>query len=125
MQTTTTLTMIAVALLWSQEGMAQANLTGPQIRTLVSGRSASWVRGDGQYSGTITYHRDGRLTSNAKVMGMTMPISGTWEIKGDRFCRTISLDPVPTRCQTVVPVSAGRYRFVNEDGSTATITSFR
>ncbi len=121
----TMLTAIAPMLMWSPGAEAQANLTGPQIRKLVSGHSASWVRGDNQYSGTITYHRDGKLTSDAKVMGMSMPISGTWEIKGDRFCRTISLDPVPTRCQTVVPVSARTFRFVNEDGSTATITTFR
>jgi hypothetical protein len=122
---TTALTVIALVLLWSAPANAQASLTGQEIRKLVAGRSASWVRGDGQYSGTITYHRDGKITSETKVMGMPLSLKGTWEIKGDRFCRTISLDPVPTRCQTVVPVSARTFRFFNEDGSLATITSFR
>jgi hypothetical protein len=122
---TTALIVIALVLLWSAPANAQANLTGQEIRKLVAGRSASWVRGDGQYSGTITYHRDGKITSETKVMGMPLSLKGTWEIKGDRFCRTISLDPVPTRCQTVVPVSARTFRFFNEDGSLATITSFR
>ena len=121
----TSLTVLALVLLWSPEGKAQASLTGPEILKLVSGRSASWVRAGGQYSGTITYHRDGRLTSETKVMGAPLSLKGTWEVKGDRFCRTISLDPVPTRCQKVVPVSGRTFRFFNEDGSLATITSFR
>jgi hypothetical protein len=107
------------------ESMAQANLTGVEIRKLVSGRSASWVRGDGRFSGTITYHPDGRLTSLVKVMGAPISVSGTWEVRGDRFCRIVSLDPVPTRCQNVFPVSRSTFRFVNEDGSLATTTSFR
>jgi hypothetical protein len=116
---------IVLILLWPAQASAQAKLTGAEIRKLVAGRSATWVRGDGQYSGTITYHRNGTITSQTKVMGAPLSLKGTWEVKGDRFCRTISLDPVPTRCQTVVPVSAGTYRFLNEDGSVATITSFR
>ena len=121
----TMLTVVALALLLCSESKAQTNLPGTEIRRLVSGQSASWVRADGQYSGTITYHRDGRLTSEVKVMGRPMSLSGTWEVLGDRFCRTISLDPVPTRCQKVVPVSGRTFRFVNEDGSLATTTSFR
>ena len=104
---------------------AEAPLSGEEIRSLVSGRSAQWVRGDGSYSGSITYHTDGRLSSRVTVMGAAMEVSGTWSIEGDRFCRTIKLDPRPSRCQSVVRSSGKTYRFLESDGSLATTTTFQ
>ena len=103
---------------------AEGPLSGEEIRTLVSGRSAQWVRGAGSYSGSITYHADGRLSSRVTVMGAAMTVSGTWSVQGDRFCRTIKLDPRPSRCQCVVRSSGKTYRFLEPDGELATTTTF-
>ena len=106
----------------------EAGLKGAEIRRLVTGRSANWVTGDGRYSGTITYRPDGAIDATASVLGAQMPVAGTWRIEGDRFCRTMRLDPTPTRCQRVVraPGEGGQvYRFLDEDGSVATVTTFR
>jgi len=103
---------------------AQERLSGPEIRRLVSGRSASWTTPDG-YKGSITYNPNGTLSASTRILGTDQRLSGTWEIRGDRFCRSIALDLVRTRCQTVQRVSAGTFRFYNEDGRLATVTTFR
>jgi hypothetical protein len=102
---------------------AQAPLEGPAIRSLVSGKSASWVSAEGR-SGVITYNRDGTIAAKARVMGMNFAVSGTWEVKGNRFCRTIRMDSPPTKCQTVVPAGGKTYRFIGENGKLATTTTF-
>ena len=38
----------------SSPALAQAQLSGSDIRRLIVGRTASWVTGDGRYSGTST-----------------------------------------------------------------------
>jgi hypothetical protein len=111
------------ASLLSATGHAQGHLDSAEIQRLVAGQSANWVRHDGR-TGAITYHRDGKLVSQVTVFGRSMDVPGTWEVKGDRFCRTIRMDSPPTRCQRVFRVRGGVYRFVNDDG-TATTTTFR
>lgn len=98
-------------------------LAGDAIRALVSGRSASWVNAEGR-TGTIRYSPDGTIAASVKIMGMTIAVAGTWEVKGDQFCRTIRMDPTPTRCQSVVPVSGKIYRFYDAGGKLATTTTF-
>lgn len=102
---------------------AAGELDDAAIKRLVAGRSASWVSAEGR-SGVITYHGDGKLSARAKVMGMMMPVSGSWEVKGGKFCRTIRMDSPPTKCQTVVQVSGKTYKFYNANGTLATTTTF-
>jgi len=110
-------------LLGAEAASAQA-LTGPEIRRLVSGRSASWVNSGG-YTGTITYLPNGVIQARANVFGTSMSVSGTWAVRGDRFCRAMSMGPSGTSCQQVVRAGGRTYRFLNEDGSLATTTTFR
>jgi hypothetical protein len=105
------------------EASAQA-LSGPEIRRLVSGRSASWVNASG-YTGTITYLPNGVIQAKANVFGTSMNVGGTWSVRGDRFCRAMNMGPSGTSCQQVVRAGGGTYRFLNEDGSLATTTTFR
>jgi hypothetical protein len=102
---------------------ADTPLSGDAIRKLVSGRSASWVSAEGR-SGTITYNPDGTIAAKARAMGMNFSVKGTWEVKGNRFCRTISMDSPPTKCQTVIPAGGKTYRFIGENGKLATTTTF-
>lgn len=116
----------ALAVDGSPVALAQeAGMSGPEIRRLVTGRTGAWVTGDGRYSGSITYRPDGVIEATASVLGAQMPVAGTWRIEGDRFCRTMRLDPTPTRCQRVVRAGGQVYRFLDEDGSVAAITTFR
>lgn len=101
--------------------IAETALDGRSIYRIVAGKSASFVRSDGR-SGTVTYHNGGKLVSKVQVFGRPFNVEGTWRVRGDRFCRTVSLDRPPTRCQQVVRVSGRTYRFINEDGSTTTTT---
>jgi hypothetical protein len=105
------------------EASAQA-LSGPEIRRLVTGRSASWVNSGG-YTGTITYLPNGVIQAKANVFGTSMNVGGTWSVRGDRFCRAMNMGPSGTSCQQVVRAGGGTYRFLNEDGSLATTTTFR
>jgi len=105
------------------EASAQA-LSGPEIRRLVTGRNASWVNASG-YTGTITYLPNGTVQAKANVMGTSMNVSGTWSVQGDRFCRAMSMGPGGTQCQQVVRAGGQTYRFLNQDGSLATTTTFR
>lgn len=102
---------------------AQSTLDGTAIKRLVSGRSASWVNAEGR-AGVITYHHDGKLSAQAKVMGMTIPVSGTWEVRGNKFCRTIRMDSPPTKCQSVIRARGSTYHFIGENGKLATMTTF-
>ena len=105
------------------EASAQA-LSGPEIRRLVAGRSASWVNASG-YTGTITYLPNGVIQAKANVFGTSMNVGGTWSVRGDRFCRAMNMGPSGTSCQQVVRAGGGTYRFLNQDGSLATTTTFR
>jgi hypothetical protein len=96
----------------------------PRIRRLVAGRSASWVNASG-YTGTITYLPNGVIQAKANVFGTSMNVGGTWSVRGDRFCRAMNMGPSGTSCQQVVRAGGGTYRFLNEDGSLATTTTFR
>ena len=107
----------------SGHASAQA-LSGPEIRRLVTGRSASWVNSGG-YTGTITYLPNGTIQAKANVFGTSMNVSGTWAVQGDRFCRAMSMGPSGTSCQQVVRAGGQTYRFLNENGSLATMTTFR
>ena len=113
-----------VAVMVAGEAASAQGLSGPEIRRLVTGRSASWVNSSG-YTGTITYRPNGTIQAKANVFGTSMNVSGSWQVRGDRFCRAMSMGPSGTSCQQVVRAGGQTYRFLNEDGSLATTTTFR
>ena len=56
------------------------------LRKLIAGKT--WAYDYEGARGTVTYHRDGTFSYDAaNVMG-----SGKWQIRGDRFCQTVSQD---------------------------------
>lgn len=60
---------------------AGRELTGAEIRTLVSGKTAQFT---GPYSGTITLKEDG----SASLQFASGPrFSGKWWVEDDKFCR--------------------------------------
>jgi len=99
-------------------------LSGEEIKRLVTGRVGSWTTADGRYSGTTLHRPSGILSSKVKLFGQMKDIPGTWEVKGDRFCRSVPMDLVRTRCQSVVR-SGNSYQFINENGKLATVSTFR
>jgi len=104
---------------------AQDALSGSEIRRTISGKSGSWVTGDKQYSGSTTWAAGGTLSGSVKTGDSVQPFTGRWEVRGNRLCETISIDPEGTRCHQMVKLSGSSYRLVGEDGRPASTVTVR
>ena len=88
-------------------------LTGDQIRSALAGTT---LTGTGSRGGTweATYAKDGTLS--LIVVDSSWSDSGTWEVKGDRYCSERSKRAY--RCLDVYKVSDSEFHFIDDRGQT-------
>jgi hypothetical protein len=125
-QMTSLALLTAIALLaGSSVASADQRLGGGEIRKVLAGKTASWVTGNGQFSGKTSWSGTGSLNGTVLLNGNVQPFSGSWEVKGDRLCSTIAMDPRGTRCQTMSRVTRNKYHFIGDDGSLESVVTFQ
>mgnify|MGYP000955720674 CR=1 FL=1 len=91
-----------VAMLAAWPANAQ-DMTGAELHALLDGGKTIKLGGKGEgYSGTLNVKGDGKASGKAKTDdGSQLNISGTWTIKGDKFCRKWkALDGGKQVCET-------------------------
>lgn len=83
------LILFALSMTAIPAGAAEKTLSEADLTKLLAHGKTLALGGKGMgYTGTVTLTADGRGDGSAKTDdGTVIPISGTWRIKGDRFCR--------------------------------------
>jgi hypothetical protein len=98
-------------LLISGMASAAAPLSGDQIKTLLSGNSASGFADALGKDYTAYYAADGKLVQD---LGKGKRRQGTWKITDNNFCTQFPTEP--ERCTKVVPGESGEYVRMKDDG---------
>ncbi len=98
-------------LLISGMANAAAPLTGDQIKTLLSGNSASGFADALGKNYTAYYGADGKLVQD---LGKGKRRQGTWTITDNNFCTQFPTEPA--RCTKVMPGDNGEYVRIKDDG---------
>ena len=96
---------------------ADETMTGVQLTELLSAGKTIKLGGPGMgYSGELVLTPDGKGKGEAKTEdgSKTFAIEGTWEIKGDAFCRTwTDLDEGKEVCETWVMTEPKKVKVMN------------
>jgi hypothetical protein len=87
------------------------SLSGDQIKTLLSGNSASGFADALGKDYTAYYAADGKLVQD---LGKGKRRQGTWKITDNNFCTQFPTEP--ERCTKVVPGESGEYVRMKDDG---------
>ncbi len=96
----------------SGSALAAAPLTADQIKTLMTGNSASGFADALGKNYTVYYAPDGKLI---QVLEGNKKRQGTWKIKDDgNLCTQFPTEP--ERCTKVVPGDNGEYVRMKDDG---------
>lgn len=104
----------------------EKKLQGSEIKRVFSGKSATWVAQAGQYKGETSWRSNGTLIGKVDLGGnSTQNFQGTWEIRGNRFCQTVAIDPQGTRCQDIVRVSRNTYHILTPTGGVGSVLTIR
>lgn len=82
---------------------AQTLLTGEEIRSLISGRTAEGKTSDGYY--VKAYNSpDGKMSATSERSGKSYLSTGTWEIKGNTVCATWANKDWKPACSTLTKI---------------------
>jgi len=98
-------------LLISGMASAAAPLSGDQIKTLLSGNSASGFADALGKNYTAYYGADGKLVQD---LGKGKRRQGSWKINDNNFCTQFPTEP--ERCTKVMPADNGEYVRIKDDG---------
>ncbi len=98
-------------LLISGMASAAAPLSGDQIKTLLSGNSASGFADALGKNYTAYYGADGKLVQD---LGKGKRRQGTWKITDNNFCTQFPTEP--ERCTKVMSADNGEYVRIKDDG---------
>jgi hypothetical protein len=90
---------------------AAAPLNGDQIKTLMSGNSASGFADALGKNYTVYYSADGKLIQVLEKKGRRQ---GTWKVDGSNLCTQFPTEP--ERCTKVMPSDNGAYVRIKDDG---------
>jgi hypothetical protein len=98
---------------------AEEAMTGAQITELLSGGKTIMLGGPGTgYSGELTLNADGTGKGEAKTDdgSRIIPIDGTWEVRGDKFCRIwAEVSGGNEICETWVIVAPNKVKVMDGD----------
>lgn len=85
-------------------------MKGSELTALLSGGKTINLGGPGEsYSGTLTLAADGTGNGSGKEnSGAAFTITGTWKIKGDKFCRQWNINGNKEICETWVMVGPNK-----------------
>jgi len=103
---------LAISLLLPGVASAQ-ELTGAQIKELLSGKTGSWQSVDGKIKGKTGWGADGRgaVTGN---FGDFDQDTGKWRVKGDQYCtRWSKIRKGKESCNPVISLGNGSYQVGN------------
>ncbi|MBD3764443.1 MAG: hypothetical protein IE927_06820 [Rhodobacterales bacterium] len=93
-------------------GMAK-DLTGAEIKALLSGKTGTWQTADGKIKGTNAWGKNGvaKVTGN---FGKFTEDTGTWRIDGNQYCaKWTKIRDGKELCNPVEVVGKNRYRVGN------------
>jgi hypothetical protein len=108
-------------------GQARAEeMTGDELRALLANGLTMTLGGPTEtYDGELRLEPDGKGTGYAVFeSGKKIDITGTWEIKGDQFCRKWTFNEFKEKCETWNKIDEKRVEVISDDGSVIGINSW-
>lgn len=107
-------TCAMLALFVTHGPAAAGSLSGDAIKSLMSGKSVSWVTSDGTWKGVSKYNRNGSATVNINAPEKSKD-AGKWWVSGNQFCsQWTNLRDGQAKCWDVETTSQdGVYRLDN------------
>jgi ABC-type phosphate transport system substrate-binding protein len=81
------LTLAALAVFIGQTGAKAETLNSQQIKSVMIGKSVSWVTPDGKSQGFALYRPNGTASVTVTAPNKFND-SGTWRMQGNQFCST-------------------------------------
>lgn len=90
---------------------AQAAMTGPEIKTAVSGKTLAYQKGSSR--GTVTYGSGGSLRINWNSKGKSGTKSGSWWISGNKVCAKYARGKSKnksTECNSWTSLGGGKFK---------------
>jgi hypothetical protein len=122
-----TICSVALAVLMPMQTVFGAQtLKGEQIRSMITGRAMTFVSGNGKWGGRAVWHRNGTITGSTTYGSFTFKWSGTWWVKGNKYCRSLSAQGRnDSKCQRVRKLGPKRIQFVNDDGTIGSTSTLK
>jgi len=118
------LTLIA-AVMFAEQSRAE-EMTGEELKALLANGLTLTLGGPMEtYDGELRLDPDGKGMGYAEFEnGNKIDITGTWEIRGDQFCRKWAFNEFKEVCETWNKIDDNRVEVLSEDGSRIGLNSW-